>query len=173
MLISGHRLGEWVRGRNAAPIDPTHRPPAVLRRIARDAAGYAASPLRRSLESLHLLVPEAVPYVDPVFREVEPPGDVPSPIPLPAQLYSKVARLAWYAGWHRDDESYRAAKRRADRAAEILIGIAPETGALLLVGHGIFNGMIGKALKRLGWDGPPFRPRRQWAHAVYRERRRG
>ena len=168
-LISGHALGEWVQGRNAAPIDPSHTPPPELRRIAKEARGFAASPLRRSIESLHLLAPDAIPYVDAVFREVEPPGDVPSPVPLPAQAWSKIARVAWYAGWSADAESYAAAKRRADRAAETLIAIAPDRGTLLLVGHGIFNGMIGHRLRRLGWEGPRFRPRRQWSFGVYRE----
>ena len=168
-LISGHALGEWIEGRNAAPIDPSHRPPPELRRIAMEAKGFAVSTLRRSIESLHLLVPDAIPYVDAVFREVEPPGDVPSSLRLPAQAWSKIARVAWWAGWSADAESYAASKRRADRAAEILISIAPEQGTLLLVGHGLFNGMIGTRLRRLGWQGPRFRPRRQWSFGVYRE----
>ena len=167
-LISGRELGEWVEGRNAAPINPTFLPSPELRRIARSAAGFAASPLRRSIESLHLLAPEAIPYVDAVFREVEVPGKVPSPLPLPAQAYSKIARIAWYAGWSPGVESFAQARRRAQKAAETLIEILPDQGTLLLVGHGIMNGLIGLKLRKMGWKGPHLRPRRLWAYGVYR-----
>jgi len=168
-LITGRELGEWVRGRDAAPIDPEHTPPPELRRIAREAGGFAASPLPRSLQSLHLLVPDAIPFVDPVFREVEVPGSLPLPLPLPAQMYSKISRIAWYAGWSPGVESFAEARARAGKAAETLIEIAPASGTLLLVGHGIINGLIGLALRKLGWTGPHLRPRRQWAHGVYRK----
>jgi broad specificity phosphatase PhoE len=167
-LISGLELGEWVAGRNAAQIDPAFPPSPELRRIARTAAGFAASPLRRSIESLHLLAPEAIPYVDAVFREVEVPGKVPSPLPLPAQVYSKISRIAWYAGWSPGVESFAQARRRAQKAAETLIGIAPERGTLLLVGHGVMNGLIGLRLRKMGWKGPHLRARRLWAYGVYR-----
>ncbi|HSE52020.1 MAG TPA: histidine phosphatase family protein [Gemmatimonadales bacterium] len=168
-LITGRELGEWFRGRDAAPIDPGHTPPPELRRIAREAKGFAASPLRRSLESLHLLVPDAIPFVDPVFREVEVPRSVPLPLPLPGQMYSKISRLAWFAGWSPEVESFGEARERARKAAETLIEIAPSSGTLLLVGHGIINGMIGLALRKMGWKGPHLRPRRQWAHGVYQK----
>jgi broad specificity phosphatase PhoE len=168
-FISGHELADWVQGRDAAGIDPSLPPAPELRRIARSAGGFAASPLRRSIESLHLLAPEAIPYVDPVFREVEVPGRVPSPIPLPAQIYSKISRIAWYAGWSPRVESFSEARRRARKAAETLIEILPERGALLLVGHGIRNGLIGVRLRKMGWKGPHLRPRRLWAYGVYRK----
>ncbi len=167
-IISGRELGEWVQGRNAAPIDPGHSPSPELRRIAKTAKGFAVSPLRRSVESLHLLAPEVIPYVDPVFREIEVPGKVPSSIPLPAQIYSKISRIAWYAGWSPKVESFAEARRRAQKAAETLIAIAPDQGTLLLVGHGIMNGLIGMRLRKMGWHGPHLRARRLWSYGVYR-----
>jgi broad specificity phosphatase PhoE len=167
-LIPGSELGEWIAGRNTAPIDPSFLPGPELRQIARSAKGFAASPLRRSLESLHLLAPDAIPFVDPVFREIELPGHVPLPIPLPAQAYSKIARIAWYAGWSPGAESFAQARRRALKAAETLVGIAPERGTLLLVGHGVMTGLIGLRLRKMGWKGPHLRARRLWAYGVYR-----
>lgn len=101
-LISRRELGEWVQGRNAAPIDPGHPPSPELRRIARTAKGFAE------------------------------------------------------------------ARRRAQKAAEMLIAIAPDQGTLLLVGQGIMNGLIGLRLRTMGWSGPHLRPRRLWAYGVYR-----
>jgi broad specificity phosphatase PhoE len=169
-FIAGSELDDWLRGRDAAPIVPSHPPSPELRRIARSAGAFAASPLARSLQSLHLLVPEAIPYVDKLFREADTPAPIRSPVPLPAQVYSKAARLAWYAGWSPDVESYDEARRRAERAADLLIELAPEKGPLLLVGHGIFNGLVGARLRKLGFEGPRFRPRRLWAFGVYRRR---
>ena len=165
--IPGRDLGEWSRGRDAAPIDPAHQPSGQLRRIAASAHGLIASPLRRSLESAHLLSPKAIPLVDSVFREVELPTDIRSGLPLPPQVWVKLARTGWYAGWSPGAESYEDAKRRAALAAETLAELVPDHGCLLVVGHGIFNGLIGAELRGEGWEGPRFRPRRLWAFGVY------
>jgi len=165
--IPGRDLGEWSRGRDAAPIDPAHQPSGQLRRIAASAHGLIASPLRRSLESAHLLSPKAIPLVDSVFREVELPTDIRSGLPLPPQVWVKLARTGWYAGWSPGAESYEDAKRRAALAAETLAELVLDHGCLLVVGHGIFNGLIGAELRREGWEGPRFRPRRLWAFGVY------
>lgn len=167
--IPGRGLGEWVRGRDAAPIDPTRRPPEELLQVAAGARAFVASSLRRSLESLHLVAPEVIPLTDAVFREVSLPVEIHSRIRLPPQVWSKIARTRWYRGWSPGVESHAAAERRATEAATLLMSIAPPEGDLLLVGHGIFNGMILRRLRRAGWQGPRFRPRRLWAFAVYTE----
>jgi broad specificity phosphatase PhoE len=165
--IPGHRLAEWIRGMDDAPLDPVLAPPAELLRLARASSGIAASPLRRSLESAKLLRPDQAPEVEPRFREIYLPTAIRSGLRLPPRLWALLARAAWYCGWSPGVESFTEARRRASAAATLLETLALERGFLLLIGHGQLNGLIGKRLRRSGWRGPWLRPRRYWAFAVY------
>ena len=166
-LIPGHGLRQWVRGRDAAPIVPSVRPPEDLVRLGRSCRVVAASTLRRSLESAELVVPGIAPRVHAMFKEVAPPTQIRIGLRLRPQLWSWLARAAWYCGWSPGVESYAEARERAAAAAEALTDLALEEESVILVGHGIMNGMIGKQLRHAGWSGPLLRPRRLWAHATY------
>jgi broad specificity phosphatase PhoE len=49
-------------------------------------------------------------------------------------------------------ESYRWARRRAARAADILLAAADaNAGTAVLVAHGYFNAMIGRVLRKRGF----------------------
>ncbi|MEO8450346.1 MAG: histidine phosphatase family protein [Gemmatimonadota bacterium] len=165
--IPGSALAEWVAGIDTAPIDPTYRPPAALERLARNSPAIAASPLRRSLESAALLAPGTAPLVDPLFREVWLPTAFNTKLRLPPKVWAVVARSAWYSGWSPHVESFPEARRRAATAATLLARLASVHGQVLLAGHGLMNGLIGKRLRRFGWHGPRLRPRRYWAYCVY------
>src|SRR5712691_620948 len=67
--IPGHAFGDWRRGEDAAPLDTSQRPGAELEQLIRTASCLIASPLRRSLDSAHLLAPRAAPLIDARFRE--------------------------------------------------------------------------------------------------------
>jgi broad specificity phosphatase PhoE len=166
--IPGYALADWARGRDAAPIDPGDPPPAELVRIARSSRVLAASPLRRSLESAQAVAPGVAPRIDPLFSEVALPAGVRADLRLRPTLWSSLARLAWYFGWSPGIESYPAARERALQAATALAELAAAEETILLVGHGIMNGMIGRRLRRAGWNGPWFRARHHWALTVYR-----
>jgi broad specificity phosphatase PhoE len=166
--IPGRALAEWVRGRDAAPIDRSSRPPAELVRIAQSSRVLAASPLRRSIESAELVAPGIAPQVNSLFHEVFLPTAIPSGLRLRPTVWSSLARLAWYCGWSPGVETFAAARHRASRAAVVLAELALAHESVLLVGHGIQNGLIGRRLRRAGWSGPRFRTRRLWAFAVYR-----
>jgi broad specificity phosphatase PhoE len=166
--IPGRALAEWVRGRDAAPIDRSSRPPAELVRIAQSSRVLAASPLRRSIESAELVAPGLAPQVNSLFQEVFLPTAIPLGLRLRPTAWSSLARLAWYCGWSPGVETFAAARHRASRAAAVLAELASARESVLLVGHGIQNGLIGRRLRRAGWSGPRFRTRRFWAFAVYR-----
>jgi broad specificity phosphatase PhoE len=166
--IPGYALADWARGRDAAPIDPGDPPPAELVGIARSSRVLASSPLRRSLESAQAVAPGGAPRVDPLFREVALPAGIRAGLRLRPTLWSSLARLTWYLGWSPDIESYTAARERAALAAAALAGLAAAEETVLLVGHGIMNGMIGRRLRRAGWNGPWVRSRHHWAFMVYR-----
>ncbi|HEV8151170.1 MAG TPA: histidine phosphatase family protein [Gemmatimonadales bacterium] len=165
--VPGRRLAEWQHTGATAPLDPRSRPSAALQRLVAASNVLVASPLRRSLESAAVLRPDAAPLVEPLVREVESPSAIPSGLRLPGKLWSILARFAWYAGWSPEVESHGEARRRAGEAAARLALLARAQGQILLIGHGIMNGLIGKQLHRTGWRGPRLQAYRHWGHAVY------
>ena len=165
--IPGRALAAWVQEGDLLPLDRTHRPSPELEQIARTSPLIVASTLRRSLESVALLVPGYDPLVDQLFREVYRPTALRTGLRLPPAFWEVLTRLAWFAGWSPGVESYRAARRRAVTAADRLVVLARDHGSVLLVGHGFMDGLIARRLRRTGWRGPRFRPRRFWAFSRY------
>lgn len=165
--IPGYSLAAWVQGRDDAPLDPSHRPPAALERIANSSSVIAASTLRRSLESAHVLAPGTPADIRPLFREVDLPIGIRCGLRLPPKVWSSFARGAWYCGWSPLVESFAAARARASLAATSLAAIASAQGSVLLVGHALMNGLIGRRLRHAGWSGPWLHTRRFWGFASY------
>ncbi|HEU5219675.1 MAG TPA: histidine phosphatase family protein [Gemmatimonadales bacterium] len=169
--IAGAELAGWSAGRDAAPLDPAFPPRSALLALSRRSATIAASPLRRSIESAQMLRPATPPLIDEHFREVPTPGDIGSGIRLRADVWVGIARLRWRLGWSAGVETLEESRRRAATAALRLEALALEHGSVLLAGHGIMNGMIGRCLRQAGWRGPVFRGRRYWAFRVFRKER--
>ena len=165
--IPGYGLSDWRRGEDTAPLDTSYRPGADLERLVRLAACVLASPLRRSLESAHLLAPAAEPLIDARFREAELPSAIRSGVRLPPKAWGGVARARWLWGWSDGVESFQAARARAAAAASMLIGNADARGPVVLVGHGLMNILIAGRLRAAGWRGPWLPPQRHWGFATY------
>ena len=63
-----------------------------------------------------------------------------------------MARFWWWVFNHHQGEETRAqARLRAAQAARRLTELAASGDDVLVVAHGFFNGMVGGALRRLGW----------------------
>lgn len=165
--IAGREVAEWSKGRDEAPIDRGFPPPAELVRVAQSSGVVAASTLRRSLESAAAVAPGAPPVVDPEYREVSLPTEIHSGVRMRPKAWTTLARIAWYCGWSPGVENLAEARDRAALAATSLIELAAAHHSVLLTGHGMFNGLIGKQLRDAGWSGPRMRPRRYWAFAMY------
>jgi len=165
--IPGHGLGEWLRGEGEAPLDASPRPGAELERLSREAKCLVASPLRRSRDSARLLAPTTPSLVDPCFREAELPSAIRSGLRLRPEMWALLARTAWFCGWSAGVESFKAARERAAKAASVLAGRAEESGAVVLVGHGLMNILIARRLRATGWRGPRFPSPQYWTFGSY------
>ena len=135
--------------------------------IEEEADCIAGSPLRRSVESAQVLAPGVAPVIDPQFQEVYLPTSVRSRLRLPPKIWVFGLRTAWYCGWSPGVESHAAARRRAAAATASLVALTAAHPRILLIAHGVMNGLIAAQLRRGGWRGPWVRPRRYWAFAVY------
>jgi hypothetical protein len=87
--------------------------------------------------------------------------------------WAVVARVLWHAGYHPEIENYRKAKHRAAEAADILIDKVRERAkddksrAAALVAHGYFNAMIGRELRKRGFEQSGSHRVRFWNAVTY------
>jgi len=81
-----------------------------------------------------------------------PPPNWPSWVKLSPRLWGFFARFNWwFFNFHQGEESRGQAEARADRAAAKLEAITADGQNVVVLAHGFFNILIGRALKRRGW----------------------
>jgi broad specificity phosphatase PhoE len=155
-------LRQWIVDFNRSPIVIAPAP-ASLRTLA-SAATIVASTYERSLSSARAL--GAVPFTDPLFIEADLPYTSWRFPKLPVRLWLAIFRVAWLFGFSEHSESYSSTVARARSAAEKLSAMSRE-GPVLLVGHGIFNRLIARHLRAMGWRGPKTPASEWWGVTVY------
>jgi broad specificity phosphatase PhoE len=131
--------------------------------LANAAECIVTSTLRRSLESAALLAPGRPVVSELLFVEAGMPTADPEAIR--PRRWDVFSRIAWMLGWSQGRESWPAARRRANHAAARLTELAREHGSVLLVGHGMLNLLIQRALRASGWSGGGWRSD-YWSHVV-------
>jgi broad specificity phosphatase PhoE len=165
---TGHAgFADYIDAYEQAGLFPSNLPPEELRDLARELDHVFTSDRPRSRQSAAALAPHAQLIADPLFAEA--PLASP-PIPLLNMRVSKwavVSRILWHAGFHSEIENPRAAVRRAAQAADILIARAGQNGVTALVAHGYFNWMIGRQLRRRGFQRTGSHQARYWNTVIY------
>ena len=133
-----------------------------------EAAGYlVTSDARRARESAALIAGGRQVHVDPDLREAALPESLPFPLPLRPATWAGLARIAWLLDWCESAEDVAAARARAARTASRLGELSRMYGTVVVVGHGFFNMLIARELRRTGWDGLRRPPRRYWSMVAY------
>jgi hypothetical protein len=134
-------------------ILPGQTPPSALQQIVEKAGTLLSSTRLRSIESAGALAAGRKVVQHPEFVEAPlPPPPWPAWIRFSPKIWGFLARVWWwYFNHHEGQETRRAAEQRADEAAELLIGYALHGEDVVVLAHGFFNFMIGRALKRRGW----------------------
>jgi broad specificity phosphatase PhoE len=164
---SSREFRSYIDDYEAAGLDPESIPPEELQDLVREIDAVFTSGKKRSVDSARALAPHAEVITDPLF--VEAPLASP-PIPLLKMKVPKwavMARILWHAGYHPEIENYANAKDRAARAADILMKRAKEDGSAVLVAHGYFNYIIGRDLKRRGFQKTGSHRAQFWNSVVY------
>ena len=164
---SHHGFRRYIDDYEEAGLDPESAPPEELSDLVSELDSVFTSAKPRAQESARALAPQAELVADPLFAE----APLASPrIPLLRMRVPKwavVARILWHAGYHPEIENYRRAKHRAAAAADILVKKARAEGAAVLVAHGYFNAMIGRALRRRGFTRSGSHRVRFWNAVIY------
>jgi broad specificity phosphatase PhoE len=153
-----------------AGLEPSNLPPGELRDLVKELDHVFTSGLPRSHQSAGRLAPHAELIADPLFAEA-PLASPPIPLlTMAVPKWAVMSRILWHAGFHPGIENPREALKRAAQAAEILIAKAQENGVTALVAHGYFNWMIGRTLKRRGFQRSGSHQARYWNTVIYEKK---
>ena len=125
------------------------------------------SNLVRSTESAEKLNLENIHVSDALFRETEIPHFDKSFFSLPVIVWLILLRIMWLFGFSKNGESFSQAKVRSKQAAEKLTLLAQENEKIIVVGHGLANRLIGKQLRKNGWQTSQRRGKSYWEFRKY------
>jgi hypothetical protein len=132
---------------------PGQSPPTTLTAFCERCGSLVASTRLRSIESAEKLAQGRAFARDPLLIEAPlPPPHWPVWVRLSPSIWGFVARVWWwFFDHHEEQESRGQAEVRADEAAAMLERLASQGEDVVVLAHGFFNFMIGRALKRRGW----------------------
>lgn len=164
--VSCREMAEWIDSYNLSSTG-SDRPPEMAQIQAYRALAFLSSPLPRALSSLKTLGCEPG-LIDEVFREAELPVFRIPGLRLSPFYWAALFRILWLCGLSGEAECVNSAKKRAARAAEILVTAAKGSdGPVLLMGHGIINRFIAKELIASGWKEQTRPGKGYWGAGVY------
>ncbi len=132
---------------------PGQSPPKTLMAFVERCGSLVASTRLRSIESAEKLAHGRAFARDPLLVEAPlPPPNLPAWIRLSPSVWGFLARVWWwFFNHHEGQETRRQAEVRAGEAAAMLERLAGQGEEVVVLAHGFFNYMIGRALKRRGW----------------------
>jgi broad specificity phosphatase PhoE len=144
--------GDWWGTYEQTGLRLGQIPPPALIEYARGAGAIVASTRIRSIETAKAVVGERAFAVDPLFIEAPlPPPPFPRWLKASPRIWGFLSRFWWwFFDHHAGQECRRAAEARAEQAADVLEGLA-EGQDVLVMAHGFFNTLIGRALQARGW----------------------
>ncbi len=151
--LSAREYRDWWARYEIGGLQADQAVPPALRALARGAGSIFASTRPRSVETA-LAVGEGREFArEALLVEAPlPPPALPGWIRLSPILWGFIARVGWwFFDHHPGEESRREAEARAEAAASLLIERASAGADVLVLAHGFFNTMVGRALARRGW----------------------
>jgi broad specificity phosphatase PhoE len=153
VLLTAQGYRDWWARYEQGGLKPDQVPPEGLVAQARDAGVVFSSTRERSKDSARAIC-GARPFAsEALFIEAPLPSPpFPDTLRLSPRWWGVVARFWWAVfDYHDGQESHAEAQARAREAAARLAGQAAADGDVLLIAHGYFNFMIGRALIARGW----------------------
>jgi hypothetical protein len=151
--LSAQQYREFWAQYEILGILPGQTPPSKLTAFVETAGAMVTSTRLRSIESAQRLAPgRKFARHDVLVEAPLPPPNWPAWIRLSPRIWGFLARFWWwFFNHHEGQETRAAAELRADEAAAMLTGMAEQGEDVVVLAHGFFNYMIGRALRRRGW----------------------
>ena len=165
--ISASDFAQWVHAYNLSGLCTSSNPTSDAVSMANKSDAVVCSNLLRSSDSAKALGISKITLQSSQFNEAGiPVANWASPKMSP-KLWAVVFRILWLFGYSSNSESFKETKSRASKAAAMLIDLANEHGRVLFVGHGVYNRILAKELKSLGWAGPKNPGSKYWSFGMY------
>ncbi len=132
---------------------PGQTPPDALCGFVAGAGVVYSSTRQRSIETAIALTKGRDFASESLFVEAPlPPPNLPDFIKMRPSYWGFLARVCWwFFNHHEGQETRRQAEGRAEAAADRLIAAAGQGQDVVVLAHGFFNFMVGRALRRRGW----------------------
>ncbi len=165
LKISGKEIPKLLKKYNEAPLTNRSIPPKRLRFLAHNSI-VICSDLPRSVQSAKRcgVNPD---IVDPLFEESIPPHFQNDLFRLSPKNWLIFSRIVGFIGFSNNGESFIHTKKRAKRAADILIKESKKN-RVLLFGHALFNIFIARELIKAGFIGKRVPAKKYWEFGNYR-----
>jgi len=153
VLLTARGYRDWWARYEEGGLKPGQVPPAGLVTQARDAGAVFSSTRERSKQSARAICGGRHFDSEALFVEAPLPSPpFPDGLRLSPRWWGVVSRFWWAVfDYHDGQESHAQARARARQAALTLAARAAGNGDVLLIAHGYFNFMIGRALVAQGW----------------------
>ena len=170
--LNAAEYGDWWSRYESGGLKSRQSPPDDIIALASGSAVVVASTRLRAVQSATILAGDRPFAADDVFIEAPlPPPPWPRWIRIGPRHWGFFARVWWwFFNYHGHEESVAQAHVRADIAARRLIALAADGQDVLLVAHGFFNTMIGRALKSMGWRRTLGRGYKYWSVRRFEKR---
>lgn len=165
--ISASSFSGWISSYNASGLSETDYPPKNAVAYANACQVIVSSSLQRSIDSAKALNAEKLALSDKQFIEAGLPSANWKFLKVSPNTWAVIFRFLWLLGYSNNSESLKEAKQRAILATDKLIQLAEKHHKVLFVGHGIFNQLLVKELKKRGWSGSKKLGSAYWAFKVY------
>lgn len=151
--VSRDGYTDWWAEYGRVGLAPDETPPPLLKALASKVVQFVASPIPRAKATAELLAEGREIHVDEVYEEAPLPAPLVIPfLRLPPPIWGFASRISWWLGYSAGGETRYQAEIRAREAADRLIELAAnKNGDVLLCGHGWFNFMAAKELRKRGW----------------------
>jgi broad specificity phosphatase PhoE len=132
---------------------PGQTPPTMLAGFVDQCSVLVASTRLRAIESAQALAKGRSFAQEALLVEAPlPPPPLPAWVRLSPKLWGFFSRVWWwFFNHHAGGESRAEAEVRADAAAAKLADLATSGEDVVVLAHGFFNVLIGRALRKRGW----------------------
>jgi len=158
----------WSRYEQSPLAEGQKCPDALIREIPEDA--IVLSSIRpRAMQTADRLARGREVKRDATFNEAPLPPPRWGARYLP-KTWNKIARVVWLMGHHDGDEHVKEARKRAGKAADMLIDAATDGRDVVLAAHGWFNRMVRPELQRRGWTCTHDGGDKYWSFRIYQKR---
>lgn len=151
--LNADEYREWWATYEVGGLKAGQTPPQGLVEAGSRAGFVIASTRQRSRETAEAITDGRAFAEDAMYIEAPlPPPRWPRWVKLNPRHWGFFARVWWwYLNHHEGQESRAQAEVRADEAAKQLIDLTSTGHDVLVVAHGFFNHLVGRALLARGW----------------------